>query len=66
VLDELDQNYKLKCLSHEAFKLIILDNSMPVMSGIEVAVEIRNRITEGKYSKDLMLVLLTGDTGNYF
>jgi hypothetical protein len=38
---------------------------MPLMSGIEVAVEIRKRIKEGIYPPDVILVLLTGETGNY-
>ena len=42
-------------------KLIILDNNMPVLTGIPTAKRIRTLQREGKLHKDLFLVLFSGD-----
>ena len=42
VLDFLNQDAIKKCQNeHQIYKLIILDNQMPDLSGIEVAIKIR-------------------------
>ena len=54
---------KPTCLDpdHVPHKLIILDNNMPVLTGISTAKRIRALQMEGKISPDLKLVLFPGD-----
>jgi len=47
--------------NHVPHKLIILDNNMPVLTGIPTAKRIRALQKEGKISPDLKLVLFSGD-----
>jgi CheY-like chemotaxis protein len=60
-IDKLNDSMAKKCLNHKNIKLLILDNSMPIMSGIEVATVVRNKMVEGIYPTDIMIVLLTGE-----
>jgi CheY-like chemotaxis protein len=43
---------------------LIIDNAMPMMSGIEVVLEIRQRQKEGIYPTSYKVVLLTGENIN--
>jgi CheY-like chemotaxis protein len=49
-LAKLEQNYQRQCSSfnHQGYRLVILDNNMPVMNGIEAASRIRNLQRLGK------------------
>ena len=47
--------------SHHPYQLIILDNNMPILTGIPTAKRIRALQREGKISKNTKLVLFSGD-----
>lgn len=46
---------------HRPFKLVILDNQMPVLTGIEAARKIREMQATGAIAKETKLVLFSGD-----
>lgn len=47
---------------HYPYELVILDNMMPLLSGIEVAERVREYQANGDISSATKLVLATGDT----
>eukprot|EP00347_Sterkiella_histriomuscorum_P007464 403348815 len=61
-LSKFQQNYngsKQNCNCHQAYKLVILDNQMPFLKGIEVAKYIRE--IQNNSRQNAKLVLLSGD-----
>ncbi|CDW87511.1 multi-sensor hybrid histidine kinase [Stylonychia lemnae] len=48
------------------YKLIILDNEMPLMSGLQVAIKIRQGQRNGIIDKHLKLALSSGESSNEF
>lgn len=64
-LDKLDKEIAKGCYdTHNFNKLIILDNSMPNKSGIQVAYEIRKLQQAHMYPDNLIVILLTGENEN--
>jgi CheY-like chemotaxis protein len=55
------QNLNQPCSNHRPFRVVITDNKMPVMGGVEAAREIRKLQSEGNLSKKTKVALLTGD-----
>eukprot|EP00347_Sterkiella_histriomuscorum_P017812 403347893 len=49
------------CKSHKPYQLVIVDNQMPQMSGLEVGQEIRMKQKFGELSQSLKIMLLSGD-----
>jgi CheY-like chemotaxis protein len=63
-LNKLEINHKSpKCGSkdHKPYSLIILDNNMPILTGIPTAKKIRALQKLKEFSPDLKLVLFSGD-----
>eukprot|EP00347_Sterkiella_histriomuscorum_P014600 403360264 len=52
-------NYQQTCKDHQAYKLVILDNQMPFLRGIEVAKKIRE--IQNLNRQNAKIVLLSGD-----
>eukprot|EP00347_Sterkiella_histriomuscorum_P004818 403358973 len=52
-------NYQQSCNDHHAYKLVILDNQMPFLRGIEVAKKIRE--LQNVNRQNAKIVLLSGD-----
>lgn len=59
VLDERNNNYGV-CPCHEQFRLVLLDNQMPVLTGIETAQRIRSLQNAGELPKTIKLALFSG------
>jgi DNA-binding response OmpR family regulator len=57
----LNQSKSLTCPSHKPYQLVILDNDMPIKSGVVVAQEIKAGQLNGVFSKDMKICMLTGD-----
>ena len=51
----------IQIISHTKYQMILLDNNMPQMTGIETAAKIREWQSRGLISPDVKLVLVTGD-----
>eukprot|EP00347_Sterkiella_histriomuscorum_P007270 403349609 len=49
------------CKSHKPYQLVIVDNQMPQMSGLEVGQEIRMKQKFGELPQSLKIMLLSGD-----
>ena len=49
------------CLAHEPYRLVLLDNSMPLLNGIEVAQIVRQMQEKGELSQITKLALISGD-----
>eukprot|EP00347_Sterkiella_histriomuscorum_P006698 403351777 len=49
------------CKSHKPYQLVIVDNQMPQMSGLQVAQEIRIKQRNGELPEQLKVMLLSGD-----
>ena len=63
-LNKLEKNHKEpKCKSknHKTYELIILDNNMPILTGVATAKKIRALQKSKDFSPDLKLVLFSGD-----
>eukprot|EP00347_Sterkiella_histriomuscorum_P015384 403357221 len=60
-IEKILQNQKRHCLHHQSYDLIITDNQMPVMSGIEATKELRKIQEEQQNLRIGKIVLLTGD-----
>jgi CheY-like chemotaxis protein len=63
-LDKLEINHKNpKCKSklHKTYELIILDNNMPILTGVATAKKIKALQKIKEFSADLKLVLYSGD-----
>jgi len=63
-LSKLEINHKEpKCKSklHKTYELIILDNNMPILTGVATAKKIRALQKIREFSPDLKLVLFSGD-----
>ncbi|CDW83148.1 histidine kinase-dna gyrase b-and hsp90-like domain containing protein [Stylonychia lemnae] len=52
------------CLNHEPYKLLLFDNQMPLMSGIQVAQELRQKYSDYFIKYGIKLVMISGD--NYY
>ncbi|CDW71598.1 multi-sensor hybrid histidine kinase [Stylonychia lemnae] len=52
------------CPSHENYKVIFLDNNMPILSGIEVARKIREQLRILNVSQQIKIFLISGDNIN--
>eukprot|EP00347_Sterkiella_histriomuscorum_P007148 403350083 len=52
--------------SGRGYKLIILDNEMPLMSGLQVAIKVRQGQRSGALDKSLKLALSSGESSNEF
>ncbi|TNV84137.1 hypothetical protein FGO68_gene10065 [Halteria grandinella] len=50
-----------EAMDHRPFRIVLLDNQMPLMSGIEVAKAVRNMQHRNLISPKLKLLLLTGE-----
>jgi CheY-like chemotaxis protein len=46
---------------HRPFRVVILDNQMPILSGIEAAKKVREMQETGAISKETKLALFSGD-----
>ncbi|TNV84151.1 hypothetical protein FGO68_gene1358 [Halteria grandinella] len=61
-LDKLKLNQNTcQYMDHRPFRIVLLDNQMPLMSGIEVVKAVRNMQHRNLISPKLKLLLLTGD-----
>lgn len=49
------------CLAHEPYRLVLLDNSMPLLNGIEVAQIVRQMQEKGELSQITKLALISVD-----
>eukprot|EP00347_Sterkiella_histriomuscorum_P017889 403347588 len=59
ILDNQQPNFI--CKEHQQYKLVITDNNMPIMTGIQFAKQIREEQNKEKVCKSLKMVLLSGD-----
>lgn len=57
----MKSNSAMNCKDHHPYKLIILDNQMPKLSGIQTAKIIRKMQANGSLIGKPKIVLLTGD-----
>jgi CheY-like chemotaxis protein len=53
-----------ECFKHRNYKLVILDNEMPMKSGIQVALQIREGQRLQIISKDIKLALSSGESSS--
>eukprot|EP00347_Sterkiella_histriomuscorum_P022404 403338613 len=60
-LEKILENQRKSCLHHQSYDLIITDNQMPVMSGIQLTKELRIIQQQQNNLKIGRVVLLTGD-----
>ncbi|CDW80514.1 sensor kinase [Stylonychia lemnae] len=60
-VEKIKENFDKHCLSHQSYELVIIDNQMPVMNGIDACKEIRIMQQNDLMSKLTRIVLLTGD-----
>ncbi|CDW86955.1 multi-sensor hybrid histidine kinase [Stylonychia lemnae] len=49
------------CQQHDCYRLLIIDNQMPIMNGFELGRAVREKQQKGEYSPETKLMLLTGD-----
>eukprot|EP00347_Sterkiella_histriomuscorum_P002212 403369038 len=60
-IEKIKVNNSTNCQNHLPYQLIILDNQMPKLNGIETAKIIRKQQSTGQMSSQPQVVLLTGD-----
>lgn len=51
----------LRCLNHRPYRLIMMDQNMPIMGGIEGALQIRDMQRQGLVDPSVKIVLMSGD-----
>eukprot|EP00347_Sterkiella_histriomuscorum_P008849 403343505 len=74
-IEKIEENYSLtfecsfhtpgrssnQCKHHEPYQLVIVDNQMPQVTGIEVGQILRQKQERGELSKNMKIMLLSGD-----
>lgn len=65
VIEIITKNASMPCHNHKPYNLLLIDNSMPVKSGIEVVKEIKERQFKGMYP-NYNIALLSGTNAREF
>ncbi|CDW85931.1 sensor kinase [Stylonychia lemnae] len=60
-VEKIKVNFEKQCVGHQSYELVIIDNQMPVMNGIDACKEIRIMQQKEVMSRQTRIVLLTGD-----